>query len=322
MTDERSLRSALAALATADAPGPVDTGAVRGQARRLRHRRRANAAVAAGLCGVALLAGVARPHGRTNGLEVANDPSPTSSPRPSPDSTEPATPDATSTPAPGGPSSPRPGSPTPGSPTPGSPTPGGSTEPTPSAAPGTSAGQVPPPGTAEPKQVQVCNLLVDGANDEGSAPAAPSLDVRSADVATGADDVVAVVRVRDLGGSDPAQGATWSFGWTLGTTRYAFDVTKDATGRQGAPRLVVTPAGGTSSTVDAVTVVLDATANTIRWTTARANVPDLATESTFTALRADTWRGTGATATAATAADTATSNATYDDRTPSCVKTG
>lgn len=304
MTDERMFRAALADLAAADAPPLADPGAVRGRARVLRRRRRANTAVAASLLSVVALAGAFHPHGERNGLRVAHDPTPTATaPTPSPEpSTAPSeTPPAGGQPRPSATYAPSPGP---------SATPSDRPTNDPTAEPTTPSPAAAPPESTPPRPA-ACRLLVDQRKD--SALLAASEDITSGDVASDDAAVHAVLRVDDLSSADP-NGSTWSFGWTLGTTSYAFVATRDTNGTV-RPSLVVTPNGGNASTVNAVTVVLDTTANEVRWSTARSNVQDLATATTFTGLRADTSTGTSP----AMAADAAQSQGTYEDRTPSCI---
>lgn len=294
MSDD--LRRALRDLAAADAPGPVTPLAVSGLARRMRRRRRAGVATA--LLGIGVVVGLARPDAATRGLVVRPRPAGTPSDSPAETPVPPGTPAATPSGDPAGPASPS----TTASPSPtASPTDG----PTPSATPTTE-----PSYTHPPKPV--CNLVVDALGDVQMNVAA--LDIVSGDVASGSGYVAAELRLR--GSSDvPPDGATWTFGWRLGAHTYSFEATRSAT-QDTVARLVVTDDGGTSTTAPATAVF---EGPRIHWTTPRANVPDLATATTFTGLRATTARGT---APATTTADQATSNATYTDQYPSCVKAG
>lgn len=290
MNDFVSLRRELRALAFEDAPGPVATGAVIGAAVGMRRRRRATLAATLTVAGL-LLAGAMRSPGQEQGLVVTPGPTPTSSP-PVPQSAS-ASPSPSASPPAGRPPRPAAGSPT------------ATTGPAvdPSAEPSLSP-------TGEPPPPRVCNLLVDVADDASPPTGARALDVLSADVATGQKLVTAVLRLGSLD-DVPADGATWSFSWMLGTQTYRVETEQSPAGRTS--RLVV---GGQQSTATP-TVTVDAATRQVRWQVFRGAVPDLAQTATFHSLSAATARGTGATA---VQSDAASSSATYEDRTPSCVK--
>jgi hypothetical protein len=313
MSEHLGLRRALRGLAAADEPVPVATGAVVGRALRIRRRRRTSAAVCGAVVLVAVAAGAARPRSDADGLVVAPGPSPSAtSPEPS-GSPAPSASVAPVSPSPGSPASPAPG----GSAVPaGGGPPGPPPSPSLSSSPGPAGGgggtPSPGPGSASPSSAPppVCKIIVDPYGDVAT-PAEPSLDIQSADLATGDTTLVAVVRVGSLD-AYPPQGGTWTFGWTLGGRAYLLSATRSATGTTGAGMTVDGVATGAS-----VTYVFDVPSHEVRWVVPRADVPDLATATTFTGLRVTTSRGTGATA---SAADDTTRTATYEDRTPSCVQ--
>jgi hypothetical protein len=178
------------------------------------------------------------------------------------------------------------------------------------------------PASAKPKPKPpkpVCFLIKDDLNDSGgSYKSSKALDVTSADVATGAKYLVAVVRVQttNMDGDVWAPvGYRWFFGWTIQGVKYAVSVRRSLDTTKAAytykwsytvgltesdwpdswPKPVITPAS-------------------YSWTMPRTAVPGLKKPGQ---LLVDLQAGSLA---LGGNADQASSATKYKDRTPSCVK--
>jgi len=159
-----------------------------------------------------------------------------------------------------------------------------------------------------------CPLLLDAANDAvlfTPSLNANDLDVRSADIASGTTNVVAVLRLTTLTPSNAAQvGARWAVAWQVNGVKYAFLLDRDPRGTY-TPRIAN---GGTAP----VQVVVDFTNATITWTAPRTAFGQLATAGqTF-----DTITASGSVMTPAgvtTTADAAFTTQTYVDQTAGCI---
>lgn len=82
-----------------------------------------------------------------------------------------------------------------------------------------------------------CKLLTDAAGDafflNGAGPVSNSLDITSADIASDAKRITAVIRVKKLAASDPAfapTGQTWSFDFVGDGRLFTFTALTDPTG--------------------------------------------------------------------------------------------
>lgn len=187
------------------------------------------------------------------------------------------------------------------------------------------------PAHAAPAPV-ACKLLTDGTGDAALTPATPnigSLDILSADIASGPKNMVGVLRLASLA-SDPqtSGGSTYVLSWSangtpqkLTLTIYVDGTMESAFTKDGAP--------GTSSTESAV-VALDKSTSTITWTVARKSNPLLkaATKAKpvkFTGLTASAQPATnvrvqGSTFSGSYSGDKAENGKTYVDSTRTCVK--
>jgi hypothetical protein len=182
------------------------------------------------------------------------------------------------------------------------------------AATATAAALVALPGTAGAAAVKpVCNLLVDAVDDTYPLDA-PYADVRGGDVASGDVHVAGALRLVDLDAASfggPA-GARWDLSFVAGAARYTFGARVSALG--------VLQASFTRDGIPAglPTVALNAMTNTITWTVPRASVTDLPAKpkgDPIGGLAAATFVGP-----ADLAADAGTSDGTYADGAPSCLK--
>jgi len=179
------------------------------------------------------------------------------------------------------------------------------------------------PATAKPKPKPkpkpVCFLITDESNDSGgSYKSSKALDVSSADVATGAKTLVAVLRVQttDMNGDTWAPvGYSWFVGWTIQGVKYAvtarrsLDTSKAAWTYKFAYTIGVTETDWPDSWAKPV---IGPTSYT--WTMPRTAIPGLKKPGQ---VLTDLQSGSGA---LGGNADQASSKNTYKDRTPSCVK--
>lgn len=152
----------------------------------------------------------------------------------------------------------------------------------------------------------VCNLVVDPVGDVQPYDAA--LDIVSADVASGVNTVVGVVRLRSTasGLTLSASGARWDFRFAVDGAAYTFQARRDALGGYTATVLRNGTAAGP--------VALVVTGTEIRWTVPRGLILS-GSGAVFAGLGAATY----ATPLDLTE-DVTFSAATYTDGTPSCVK--
>ena len=165
---------------------------------------------------------------------------------------------------------------------------------------------------AAPASATVCPILTDPAGD-GRWPmvaggvSSPQLDIVSADVATGATTLVAVLRVADLNGDNLGLlGVTWRLGWYLDGVNQHVEVRRGANGR-------VTATFVTGGTAVPVGVAFDYGTGAITWAVARSAVPGLAAGATFATFGANS-NVFGSTADAASEFTN-----TYVDGDPGCV---
>jgi hypothetical protein len=165
------------------------------------------------------------------------------------------------------------------------------------------------PLAGAPAHAATCPLLTDAAGDVALA----EYDLRSADVASGATTVVAVIRVGAIEtGPQALAPALWALHWRINTTHYSAWVRRDAGTGTYAPFFAAKP--GTSA--HGVTVAVDPTAASFTITVPRTALPDLATPGqTF----ADVDASTSLTTVGGTDFDTAVTSQTYVDGTAGCV---
>jgi hypothetical protein len=172
-----------------------------------------------------------------------------------------------------------------------------------------------------PKPKTYCNLLVDmspGDNNWNAVPvvSSPGLDIKSGDIATGAKQMVAVLRLGsvDFKPTDDhwaVLGYAWSFSAnsTLGQA-YAFRAILELDGSVKG-----------SATVDGqgvpVTFSIDSASNSFKWVMDRKSVQALARpKNVFKEFRAESQVESGT----ADSAATMPASDTYPDRGLSCVK--
>ena len=175
------------------------------------------------------------------------------------------------------------------------------------------------PADAKPKPPPpkpVCNLLVDPAGD--TSPSSPQLDILSADVASGLQTVVGVLRLKSLGVSDPvvALGARWELSFSTTGARYTFAAERNAAQVMTA---TFTREGDGLTTVYPATVFMDTTTSQVRWMVPRKLVRELPSSPAGDVALAKLAATTYALPTDHVV-DTAFSSAVYLDGTPSCVK--
>ncbi|HEU0130634.1 MAG TPA: hypothetical protein VFQ85_06545 [Mycobacteriales bacterium] len=180
--------------------------------------------------------------------------------------------------------------------------------------------------TAKP----VCNQIVDGAGDAVAAPGAPntaSLDILSGDIATGAKNLVVVLRFAGMA-ADPltTPGASYGVSWTVGGKPQSVSLTRY---QDGSTKAEYQPDGtfGATATPIPIGALVDTTAATITWQVPRRLVPQLkkkgAKFSQLTASARPAVNITGPTGTASGTflnGDTADSPRSYSDGARTCVK--
>jgi hypothetical protein len=170
----------------------------------------------------------------------------------------------------------------------------------------------------KPKPKPVCNLIADAKGDAtgtgfgNNGPNDPALDIVSADLATDATRLTAVIRVAALAGSTD----------TAPTGR-GYDVTFSVKGTTFAVRGVLSPAGDRWYDGNG-TGVVDKAKNEIRITVPLAKFSvAIKPNDVLTGLKANTWRYVGGTANVPMGrVDDAATGATYKVGSPSCVKVG
>lgn len=167
---------------------------------------------------------------------------------------------------------------------------------------------------ATPAHALTCPLLVDPLNDGaflGNASLqSAQVDIVSADVASGASTVVAVLRVRSLDGDLLSNlGVEWSFGWKIGSTRYGVFARRTV----GVNTTYIPAFTVNGASAGPVHLAVDVVNDTITWTVDRSLLPDLATPgATFGDLAAITKL-------LSSSSDVAFSTATYVDQSPGCI---
>ena len=172
----------------------------------------------------------------------------------------------------------------------------------------------------------LCLQITDATGDSSfnGAPLAPaSLDILSADIATGAQNLVAVLRLKSLT-AEPYQatGTSYSFEFTLGGAAQKLGYAVSATGTSIA---TYTPAGLGSDVPAKAT--LDTAAATITWTVPRKSVAGLKTKGAkLTGLGVSASpavfveSGGSSFSFVGNPADTASTSKSYTDGTKTCVK--
>lgn len=191
-----------------------------------------------------------------------------------------------------------------------------------------------PQAFAAPKAV--CLLVVDAAGDGTTAGVVPnrdSLDILSADVATGGRNLVGVLRLASVA-SDPTivTGVTYTLGWRSGAADQAFRYIQYADGTTLAEFDPNTEFNASGDEVSAK-VRLDSATNSLIWTVGRKSNPALAKRGArFVGFTATAVPGANLGANPASVSfsanidagniegDTASSGRSYTDLTPSCVK--
>lgn len=190
------------------------------------------------------------------------------------------------------------------------------------AASGLTAADAAPPRRPAPACLQVTDAQGDARIFE--AFETPSLDIVSADIATGPRALVAVVRTR---ASEPEPvlvgGRTFLWEWTVGGVRQRLQLLEfDTKERRGS----YDPNVGNNDTTDVIPVAVfsDAGSSSVTWVVPRKNVPALQKRGAkFTAMTVTAGDGRNISATGTTGrgfADDATSGKSYTDMTPTCVK--
>jgi hypothetical protein len=181
-----------------------------------------------------------------------------------------------------------------------------------------------------------CLVVVDAAGDgtsvNGTVPHRDSLDILSADVATGARNLVAVVRLGSVE-LDPtlATGVAYDFTWRAGGTDQGFSLIQYPDGSRVASFY---PDLGRDSTQSVpATATVDSTTKSLVWSVARKANPVLAKRGAkFTSMTVTSAPGTNLGVNQAGGSftfsgsfgnldgDRAESVKSYTDLTPSCVK--
>jgi hypothetical protein len=181
---------------------------------------------------------------------------------------------------------------------------------------------------AKPAPKPVCRLVIDDAGDAVvGTENRPSIDIVSADVASGAKNIVGVIRLASLA-TDPlmSAGATYKLSWQLGTTPQAFSLVRYS---DGSAEASFQPDGtfGASSSERSVPAVVDATAGTITWSIPRkSNAALKGAGMKFTNLSATTQASFNIRAASVSTSgsflggDDASTGKSYVDRSPTCVK--
>ena len=175
----------------------------------------------------------------------------------------------------------------------------------------------------------VCLQVTDPAGDYkvGGQVEANSLDILSADIATGKRNLVAAIRLKTVDrDSFLAGGITYRFDWTVGTAKQRLLFWVYGTGETAAE---YQPTAGTEGIV--ADARIDRATSTVTWTVPRKNVPTLKKAGAklsalkVTVLAANNFKspaGTGVDSrgTVGNNGDDATGTKVYADHTPSCLK--
>lgn len=193
-----------------------------------------------------------------------------------------------------------------------------------SAAVALSAAALAVPASAAP----VCMQIVDDPGDGAPASLAPasrdSLDVLSADIATGKKNLVAAMRLKSVApDSLLVGGAVYLVRFTADGTPYELSYRTFATGETEA---LLSSGGSATAPGTPVQAVVDASTSTITWYVPRKAVAALKKSGIkLTALSARTAVGTnaylnGKPSRGYTSADLAETPKSYTDLTPTCLK--
>jgi hypothetical protein len=185
--------------------------------------------------------------------------------------------------------------------------------------------------TAAPAKPVVCLQVVDAPNDARAFDAAPSssLDIVSADLATGKKALVATVRLAALP-PDTFQttGTQYTWTWTVGGMQQSLLYVAYATGGTvGRFDTDSRPNQGNFRDEVTVPVLVDASTKSITWTVPRAQVAALKKPGAkFGGFSLKSWSGlyyrtdSGEGRAGVPGGDVATSGKTYVDGTPTCLK--
>lgn len=179
------------------------------------------------------------------------------------------------------------------------------------------AGTTTPAMAARARRVpKVCNLMTDAKGDGtwNMAPGvtSPALDILSADIATGRNELVAVLRMQTVDtASDTwrqALGFEWAFGANGSGTRYEFKMRR---GIGPNPSDIWTATVGDQAVKFTHQILNN---NTLVWRIQRKDVPALNRAKLF-------WTDFGANtkALSSTADNASNPNSKYPDKAPSCV---
>lgn len=181
-----------------------------------------------------------------------------------------------------------------------------------------------------------CQLVVDAAGDAtsfGAVPSRDAIDILSADVASGARNLVGVVRLASAA-SDPtmAPGATYRLGWTVGGIAQEFALVRYS---DGGSVVTFDPNTGALNDEISAKALVDSASSSITWTLSRKANPQLAKQGAKlgalyvvadAAANLAIPRPNPAVPSVTIGAniggggDEASSGKTYTDRAPSCVK--
>ena len=172
----------------------------------------------------------------------------------------------------------------------------------------------------------LCLQIKDAAGDSSfhGTPMAPaSLDILSADIATGTKSLVAVLRLKSLT-RDPYQltGTSYTFRFTVGGAQQTLTYAVSA---GGTTTSTYEPAGANSDVSAKST--LDPAAGTITWTVPRKTVPGLKSKgASLSGLAVDATspvyvnEGAGSFTFSMNTADSASTSKAYKDGTKTCLK--
>ncbi len=170
--------------------------------------------------------------------------------------------------------------------------------------------------SAVPKPKPVCNLVVDASGDAQFGPTLNSkaLDIVSADVATGVQNLTAVIRVANLApDTHTQQGKAFDFTWLANGQRWYLRVINYPWGDSWSYGTV--SATGSFGQLGTTSGSIDEASNTVTFVLAKQSV-GLKKGSKLSDLRVQSWLNVGA----LIGWDNATSTKTYVDGTRSCVR--
>jgi hypothetical protein len=188
-----------------------------------------------------------------------------------------------------------------------------------------------------PRPAKVCLQLTDpdgdayyggnNVNNPAGQPATPALDIRSGDIATGAHNLVVVLRLKTLAADPMTTGGTaYEFKWTAGGVAQSVVYRTYAGGEH---EFTYNPGTGTATEDDiAVAGFADPSTATITWTVPRTKVAALKKPgTTFSAIGATAGVGRNVMLAGglnpvrgSTLADDASTGKTYADLAPTCLK--